>query len=63
MVIARKHIDEELFFPDPQQVRWQLDFLPIEMKSSAATEEGFESLFVAVTTTKQTSRIRLRAQH
>jgi len=38
-----KHVGEVLFF---NKFGDSWGFLPIEMKTSAATEEGFESLFV-----------------
>jgi len=46
MVIVRKHIGEELFFQILNKFGDSWGFLRIEMKSSAATEEGFESLLV-----------------
>jgi len=46
MVIVRKHIGEELFFQILNKFGDSWSFLPTEMKSSAATEEGFESLLV-----------------
>jgi len=46
MVIVRKHIGEELFFQILNKFGDGWGFLPIKLKSSAATEEGFESLLV-----------------
>ena len=46
MVIVRKHIGEELFFQILNKFGDGWGFLPIEMETSAATEDDFESLLV-----------------
>jgi len=46
IMIIRKHVGEKLFFQILNKFGDGWGFLPIEMKSSAATEEGFESLLV-----------------